>query len=117
MASMPDGRQLGTLNVDNIDCVDPTSLVGAELKRYHHLRRFKLMMKQADNAQAASRREADRQTQEELQQARRQVQQQQFLEGARLAREAMGQMSSSVTLAYRHGGSALVRPQARCKEV
>jgi hypothetical protein len=113
MASSPDaalGRQLGVFDVYNVDSVDPTSLVGARLKRYHHLRRFKHIMQQADSAHTASRTEAERRAQEELLQAQRELQQQQLLEGARLAREALGQTSSSVTVAYRHGGGALVRP-------
>ena len=96
------------LTVDNINSVDPTSLTGANLKRYHHLKRYEQMMQQANAAAAVHKAQEESRLKREAELQRLERLRLQTAEGTRLARSAMQGPSASVTLAYRRGGDAKV---------
>lgn len=97
------------LTVDNIDSVDPTSLAGEGLERYHHLKRYKQMMDRANDAQMKHKAYQQTRQKREREREQRERLQSQTAEGVRLARQAMGDLpASSVTLAFRRGGAAKV---------
>jgi len=98
------------LTVDNVDFVDPTTLVGARLMRYHHLKRYKQMMRRADEARIKGVQDEKERRRRELEQEKESRRQLETAEGVRRARKAMDEkgITASVMLAYNQGGPALV---------